>query len=191
MDPWKSLPPDFVMALTCPPVPVPNSAGYPLDSTRNSWTFSRLAWSLKRLAFSPFATPGAESIMPDASTPSYLITFCSTARPENRMSPQVPVLAFCDPGACSMSCDIWRPLIGRFWTSRSLTLTRTLAELVSSTGDVATTVTDSDPPGGLSSKGSDNSWPTATASFEYSIGGNPCSVPRTVYVEGLSDATTK
>ena len=41
-----------------------------------------------------------------------------------------------EPGACSMSCDIWRPLTGRFWTSRSLTLTPMLAELKSIVADL-------------------------------------------------------
>ena len=69
--------------------------------------------------------------------PSYLITFCSTARPEKRMSCQVPVPAFCEPGACSSSCDIWRPLTGRSCTSRSLTFAPMRAELRSSTGVAA------------------------------------------------------
>jgi hypothetical protein len=38
-----------------------------------------------------------------------LITFCSTARPENLISCQVPAPEFCAPGACSINCDIWRP----------------------------------------------------------------------------------
>ena len=50
------------------------------------------------------------------------------------MSCQVPVPAFCEPGACSISCDIWRPLTGRPCTSRSLTLAPICAELMSSTG---------------------------------------------------------
>ena len=73
--------------------------------------------------------------------PSYLITFCSTARPEKRTSFQVPVPAFCDPGAWSISCDIWRPLTGSPCTSRSLTFAPILAELTSSTGALPTTVT--------------------------------------------------
>ena len=65
----------------------------------------------------------------DPSMPSYLITFCSTARPEKRMSCHVPVPAFCEPGACSSSCDICRPLTGSSCTSRSLTLAPMRAEL--------------------------------------------------------------
>ena len=57
------------------------------------------------------------------------------------MSCQVPSPAFCEPGACSISCDIWRPLTGRPCTSRSLTLAPILAELTSSTGALPTTVT--------------------------------------------------
>ena len=72
----------------------------------------------------------------EPSMPSYLMTFCSLARPENRMSCQVPSPAFCEPGACSISCDIWRPLTGRPCTSRSLTLAPMRAELMSSTGAV-------------------------------------------------------
>ena len=45
------------------------------------------------------------------------------------MSCHVPVPAFCEPGACSSSCDICRPFTGRFCTSRSLTLTPMRAEL--------------------------------------------------------------
>ena len=52
-------------------------------------------------------------MMADPSTPSNLMTFCWLARPLNRTSFQVPVPAFCEPGACSISCDIWRPLTGR------------------------------------------------------------------------------
>ena len=53
------------------------------------------------------------------------------------MSCHVPVPAFCEPGACSISCDIWRPLTGRPCTSRSLTLAPMRAELMSSTGAAA------------------------------------------------------
>ena len=77
----------------------------------------------------------------DASMPSYLMTFCSTARPEKRMSPHVPVPAFCEPGACSISCDICRPLTGRPCTSRSLTFAPIFAELRSRTGELPMTVT--------------------------------------------------
>ena len=73
----------------------------------------------------------------EPSTPSNLMTFCWLARPLKRTSFQVPVPAFCEPGACSISCDIWRPLTGRFSTSRSLTLTPMRAELMSSARRVA------------------------------------------------------
>jgi hypothetical protein len=119
-------------------------------------------------------------MMPEASTPSYLMTFCSTARPEKRMSPQVPVPAFCEPGACSISCDIWRPLTGSPCTSRSLTLAPIFAELKSRTGAVPPTVTDSVTPAGLNSKSITSSWPTATGSSVYSIGANPCLVTVTL-----------
>jgi hypothetical protein len=50
------------------------------------------------------------------------------------MSDHVPVPAFWEPGACSISWDIWRPLTGRLFTSRSPRLTPIFAELRSSTG---------------------------------------------------------
>ena len=109
----------------------------------------------------------------EPSTPSYLITFCSLARPLKRTSCQVPVPAFCAPGAWSMSCDIWRPLTGSSLTSRSLTLTPRRAELMSSTGATPVTVTDSWTPAGLSSKSSVSSWPVATGIAVYSMAANP------------------
>src|SRR5712691_8104001 len=87
-------------------------------------------------------------MMADPSMPSYRMTFCSTARPLNRMSCQVPVPEFSDPGACSSNCDIWRPFTGRPSTSRVLTFTPMRAELKSRTGAEPTTVTASEP-GGL------------------------------------------
>jgi len=50
------------------------------------------------------------------------------------MSCQVPVPAFCEPGACSSSCDIWRPLTGSDSTSRGLTLTPIRADEMSTIG---------------------------------------------------------
>ena len=88
----------------------------------------------------------------EPSTPSYRIAFCSIARPLNRTSCHVPVPEFTEPGACSISCDICRPLIGRFSTSRSLTLTPIRAELRSMELVVPWTVTVSVTPAGLSSK---------------------------------------
>ena len=96
-------------------------------------------------------------MMADPSMPSYLMTFCSFARPLKRTSCQVPVPAFCAPGACSISWDICRPLTGSSETSRSLTLTPRRAELTSSTGAVPTTVTASCTPAGLISKSSASS----------------------------------
>ena len=91
-------------------------------------------------------------MMPDPSTPSYLIAFCSTARPEKRTSFHVPVPELVEPGACSISCDICRPLTGSSFTSRSLTLTPIFAELRSSTGADAVTVTASLTPAGFISR---------------------------------------
>jgi len=108
------------------------------------------------------------------------MAFCSTARPLNRMSCHVPVPAFCEPGACSISCDICRPLTGRFTTSRSLTFTPMRAELRSRTGDWPTTVTISCTPAGLNSKSRRSSWPTAIGIPVYSIGAKPSLAARTV-----------
>ena len=124
--------------------------------------------------------------------PSYLMTFCSTARPEKRMSPHVPVPAFCEPGACSISCDIWRPLTGRPCTSRSLTLAPILRGADVEDGRVCRrTVTLSVTPAGLSSKSSVSSWPTATGICGYSIGAKPCFVTLIVYVDGFRPATRR
>ncbi len=84
--------------------------------------------------------------------PSYRMTFCCTARPLKRMSPNVPVPLFTVPGACRYSCDIWRPLIGRSFTSRSITLVPIRAELVSTRLAAADTVTVSLTPCGFSSR---------------------------------------
>ena len=43
---------------------------------------------------SPFTFPGDASMMAEPSTPSYLMTFCSLARPAKRMSCHVPSPAF-------------------------------------------------------------------------------------------------
>ena len=80
-------------------------------------------------------------MMADPSTPSNLMTFWLLARPLNRTSFQVPVPAFCEPGACSISCDIWRPLTGSSLISRSLTLTPMRAELRSTALTLAVTCT--------------------------------------------------
>ena len=101
------------------------------------------------------------------------MAFCSTARPEKRMSCHVPVAAFWDPGAWSSSCDICRPFTGRLSTSRWLKFTPMRAELMSSTGAVPVTVTSSCMPAGLSSKSSTSSWPTASAIDVYSIAPKP------------------
>ena len=122
------------------------------------------------MAFSPFTLPGEASMIADPSMPSYLITFCSTARPLNRMSCHVPVPAFCDPGACSSSCDIWRPLTGSAATSRSLTFAPMRAELMSMAVACASTVTVSDTPAGCSSRSRLNSWPAASVMSVYSSG---------------------
>ncbi len=89
------------------------------------------------------------------------------------MSCQVPVPAFCEPGACSISCDICRPLTGRLFTSRSPRLTPIFAELRSSIGAVPTTVTASWTPAGFSSKSSVSSWPTASGIAVYPTGAKP------------------
>ncbi len=102
--------------------------------------------------------------------PSYLIAFCSTARPLKRTSCQVPVPLFSEPGACSSSCDICRPFTGRLFTSRWVTLTPMRAELMSMTLASAVTLTVSDTPAGCSSKSSASSWPAFTVIPGYSSG---------------------
>ena len=101
------------------------------------------------------------------------------------MSCQVPVPAFWDPGACSINCDICRPLTGNPATSRSPTLTPIRAELTSRIGATPTTVIASWTPAGFSSKSRFSSWPTAIRISVYSICANPSFVTRMVYVDGL------
>ena len=125
-------------------------------------------------------------MMADPSTPSNLMTFWLLARPLNRTSFQVPVPAFCEPGACSMSCDIWRPLTGSSLISRSLTLTPIRAELMSiglelrldghRFGDARPASSD---------RSSANSWAATSCSPVNSRGANGSpNVARIVYTEG-------
>ncbi len=98
------------------------------------------------------------------------MAFCSTARPENRTSCHVPVPEFSEPGACSINCDIWRPLTGSVLMSRSLTLTPMRAELRSMVVLSACTVTLSFNPAGSSWRSSVNSCAASSRSPVYSSG---------------------
>src|SRR5438045_9388982 len=86
------------------------------------------------------------------------MAFCSTARPEKRTSCQVPVPELSEPGACSINCDIWRPLTGRFFTSRSLTFTPRRAELRAIAAVSPLTVTVSLTPAGCNCRSSADAW---------------------------------
>ena len=96
------------------------------------------------------------------------------------MSCQVPVPELVAPGACSSSCDIWRPLMGRSCTSRSLTFTPMRAELRSSVGATPVTVTVSVTPGGLIVRSSDIARPAASSIPVYSVGASWPLTARTV-----------
>ena len=85
----------------------------------------------------------------------------------------VPWPEFVEPGACSINCDICRPLTGSPWTSLSVTLAPTLAELSSRTGAAAMTATVSVTPAGLNSKSNASSWPTVTGICVYSTDAKP------------------
>ena len=124
----------------------------------------------------PAMLPGAASMIAEPSTPSNLITFCWLARPLKRTSFQVPVPAFCEPGACSISCDIWRPFTGRFSTSRSVTLTPMRAELRSIAVALPLTVTASVTPAAWRVRSSGNSCAAASCTPVYSTGAKPWTV---------------
>ena len=127
-------------------------------------------------------------MMAEPSTPSNLMTFCWLARPLKRTSFQVPVPAFCEPGACSISCDIWRPLTGRFRISRSLTLTPMRAELTSSVAALPRTVTASARPAGCSVRSSVSSCDAPSWIAVYSSGANLAMVARIVDIDGFRPA---
>ena len=133
--------------------------------------------------------PGDASMMADPSTPSNLITFWLLARPLKRTSFHVPVPAFCEPGACSMSCDICRPLTGSSLISRSLTLTPIRAELMSTLWNCAWTFTVSVMPAGVSDRSRANSWAATSCRPVNSSGANWPNVARIVYTEGGRFAT--
>ena len=83
---------------------------------------------------------------------------------------------FCEPGACSISCDIWRPFTGRFSTSRSVTLTPMRAELRSIDVALPLTVTASVTPAALRVRSSGNSCAAASCTPVYSMGAKPWNV---------------
>ena len=64
----------------------------------DSWNGLEGLLGRKREPSSPLRLPGDVSMIEVASIPSTRMMFCSTARPENRMSPKVPEPELVAPG---------------------------------------------------------------------------------------------
>ena len=127
-----------------------------------------------------------------ASIPSSRRMFCSTARPEKRMLSKVPEPEFVAPGTRRYSCEIWRPLMGRFAISRAATLPPIFAEEASSVSSApASTVTLVALPCTCSEKSCFSSCPTPSSTFLISVLENPVAVTSMSYVDGRSATAEK
>src|SRR6266545_773983 len=162
--------------MTAPPAR-PYSAEYALEFTWNSCTASWLNWYGAR------PEPVRPSVWPKKvlllSAPSTTRLFSVPRCPAKLMSPVRTSRV--TPGVSSAKSMKFRPLTGRFAIDVSLTVELTCDRVVSITGELPDTVTDSDTPEGFSSMRSDTVSPMLTRIPVCSNVRNPASVALTVY----------